>query len=302
MSSPPDHHAAARDQLAALGLASSDAPTWTASEARFSDGSAVGIEVPGIEGPRDLTALLEACDAAGTPAPCRVVETRGMSGLPSREIREMVSICADRGIGLLGSIGPRASRDLGRFARAEHGQRAACRLRGTEGLVRGLEDALRSLDLGVRGLLVYDEGLLEVLSSLRARDRIPGTTRLKASIAMGTSNPVHAAQLEARGADSVNPVNDLPLAALAGLRRALAIPLDVHLDDGPSGGGIDRLPELPDMVSACAPVFLKCTRGGRATDASGQAQRLARIAEELDRHGLTPMEPGALEAGVPEPG
>lgn len=296
------HHSRARELLGLLDLAGADPSSWPASAARFSDGSPVGVEVPGIEGVQNLAGLLAACDAVGVPPPSRVVETRGMGGLPAAEVRQMVAICADRGVGLLGSVGPRASRDVGRFARTEHGQRAACRLRGTEGLVRGLEDAMRSLDLGVRGLLVYDEGLLEVLAALRTRERIPATTHLKASIAMGTSNAVHAAQLEARGADSVNPVNDLPLAALAGLRAALKIPLDVHLDDGPAGGAVDRLPELPDLVSACAPVFLKCTRGGRSTDAAGQAQRLARIAEEFDRHGLAALTPGAPEAGVPVPG
>lgn len=302
MSAPPDHHGHARRLLEELGLPSRDPASWAPSTARFSDGSPAGVEVPGIEGLRDLRALLEACDAAGARPPCRVLETRGMGGLPAAEIREMVRVCADRGIGLVGSIGPRASRDIGRFARAEHGERGACRLRGSEGLVRGLDDAMRSLDLGVRGLLIYDEGLLEVLAGLRARGKVPEATRLKASIAMGTSNPVHAAQLEARGADSINPVNDLPLAALAGLRTNLTAPLDVHLDDGPQGGGIDRLPELPDLVAACAPIFLKCTRGGRGTDPAGQAQRLARVAEELDRHGIAELGPGAPESAVPVPG
>jgi hypothetical protein len=302
VSPPPDHHRRARELLGLLDLPTSDPASWEASGSRFADGSPAGIEVPGIEAAADLVALLEACEAAGAPPPCRVVETRGMSSLPAREVREMVRICADHGIGLVGSIGPRASKDVGRFARAPHGQRAACRLRGVEGVVRGLEDALRSLDLGVRGLLIYDEGLLEILTGLRARGEVPASLRIKASIALGTSNPVHAAQLEARGADSLNPVNDLPLPALAGLRQSLSIPLDVHLDDGPAGGGIDRLPELPDLVSACAPVFLKCTRGGRSTDASGQAQRLARIGEEMERHELLLLAPGGPEAGVPEPG
>lgn len=297
----PEFQRRSRRLLAELGLPVRDPHTWEASERRFADGSSVGLEVPGVQGPEALEELFEACDALGLPGPSRVVETRGLGALTQEEVARMVALCADRGIGLFASTGPRASRDVGRFATSAHGQRAAQRLRGMEGLVRGLDDALRAVELGVRGLLVYDEGLLEVLGRLRASGELPAGTRLKASIAMGTSNPVHAAQLERLGADSLNPVNDLPLAALAALREGLEIPLDVHVDDGAEAGRPDRLWEVPDLVAAAAPVFLKTGQGARLPTMAGCAQRLARVMEELERHcpEVTLLEEGAPEAAVP---
>ncbi len=268
---------------------------------RFQDGSAAGIEIPGVDGPATLEALLDECDRLGIPGPSRVIETRGLGALPEAEIRAMVSCAAERGIGLVASITPRAGRGGSSYAASQHGGRIACRLRGTDQLAFGLEDALRSIELGIRGLLVYDEGLLAALAELRSRGLIPAEVRLKASIALGCANPGHARILAGLGADSLNPVNDLTPGMLASLRRAVELPLDVHLDDGPEAGGPDRLPELADLVAAAAPVFLKCGSGVRDPGPRSWARRLARVLEawEAECPDQELLEAGSPECAVP---
>lgn len=269
----------------------------------FSGGAAAGIEVPGLQGPRDLEAFLQTCDRLGVPGPARVVETRGFGELDRDAARAMVRMCSERGIGLVASITPRATRSRSRFATSPQGARLACRLWGSAQLEAGLADALRSVELGVRGLLVYDEGLLEVLDRLRGEGSLPPSLHLKASIALGCSNAPRARQLQALGADSVNPVNDLPPTELAALRRALRIPLDVHVDDSKDAAGADRLAELPELVAAAAPVFLKTGSGARDPSPTGKAERLARVQEAFEEGcpELELLEAGAPECAVPEP-
>lgn len=291
----------ARNLLEGLGWPGADPTDGVHSTQGFSDGARYGIEVAGVQDGRELAALVEAASRAGVPLPDRVIETRGADGLGPHELAELVRVAADHQVGLVVSIGPRASRGRGGFARTPQGGRLGLRLRGTDQLAQGLADALRSLDAGVRGLLVYDEGLLEVLAGLRRAGKLPAGVQLKASIALGCSNPVRARQLELLGADSVNPVNDLDPAMLAGLRAAVRIPLDVHVDDAPDAGGIDRTWEVAALVGAAAPVFLKCGGGARVPGPAGLVARLARLGEALHSEvpGATRLARIAPEAALP---
>lgn len=70
------------------------------------------------------------------------------------------------------------------------------RLRGQEQLVRALEDVRRAVDVGVRGFILHDEGLLSVLGRLRAAGKIPEDTHLKISAHCGLGNGAAAQVLE----------------------------------------------------------------------------------------------------------
>jgi len=293
--------ARARRLLEELGVPLRGGDLPESAPRTFPDGSRAGIEVAGIQGPEELGSFLGECDRLGIPGPARVIETRGFGALSEDQVRTMVARCAERGIGLVASIGPRASRSRSRYAASAHGGRLACRCWGSDQLIAALDDALRSLELGVRALLVYDEGLLAVLRDLRSRGELPEDLHLKASIALGCAHPLRARQLQDLGADSVNPVNDLPVDELAALRAALTLPLDVHVDDSREAAGADRLPELGPLVLAAAPVFLKCGSGARDPSPAGKARRLARVQEAFER--ALPeeelLEPGSKECSAP---
>jgi len=67
----------------------------------------------------------------------------------------------DHSCDLILSCGPRATYDTGATVLSPQGVRIGYRLRGMEQVVRAIEDVKRAVDLGVRGILVYDEGLLD---------------------------------------------------------------------------------------------------------------------------------------------
>jgi hypothetical protein len=63
--------------------------------------------------------------------------------------------------------------------------------------------------------------------------------------------------LERLGAGTINVVTDLSPAQLGELRGACSAPLDVYVEVPDDQGGFVRFYEVPDMVRAAAPVYVK---------------------------------------------
>lgn len=63
------------------------------------------------------------------------------------------------------------------------------------------------------------------------------------------------------GADTFNPVADLTLPQLAALRKAVRIPIDLHVSIFDSFGGFNRLYETPEMARVCSPCYFKIEPG-----------------------------------------
>lgn len=243
--------------LTALGYPGVDDASLPGSELRFAGGGHFGMEISSVNNVAILRRVLELADRFDLTVD-RVDECRGIFRLPDDEIREMAAICRERRIGLVMSTGPRAIYDTGAFPRSKNGARMGYRLRGARGLAAGVEDVLRAAELGVRGFLVYDEGLLHVLGRMRDEGRLPGGAVLKLSVHAGCANPASARLLEGLGADSLNPVPDLDLADISAIRRAVACPLDLFSDTAGAAGGIVRTYDVPDFIRLAAPVYLKC--------------------------------------------
>jgi hypothetical protein len=170
----------------------------------------------------------------------------------------MVALCAEQNIGLIMSVGPRAIYDTGGFSRTTNGARIGYRLRGMRNFEAALDDVLRATELGVRGFLIYDEGLLHVLGEMRAAGLIPAELTFKLSVHAGCSNPASAQLFEAVGADSINLVPDLDVRDIAAVRSATKCPLDVFSDTAQDAGGMIRTHEVGDIIRYAAPVYIKC--------------------------------------------
>ncbi|MGZ7047883.1 MAG: peptidase, partial [Methanobacterium sp.] len=155
------------------------------------------------------------------------------------------------------SVGPRATYDTSASARTEEGKRIGYRLRGYENLVYAIEDVKRALELGIRGIVVYDEGLLWTLGKMRKSGEIPKDTYFKVSAHTGHGNPASAKLLQEIGANSFNPVRDLQIPMIASIRKAIEISIDLHTENPKSSGGFIRHYEVPDMIKYAAPVYLK---------------------------------------------
>lgn len=245
-----------RDFLAKIGLPSGDAYDLPTSAKRFSDGAQYRFEVPGIQGPGPMRALLEELDRYGI-AIHRVTQTKGIMLLTDEEIKEMVALAKQWQVDLVLAIGPRATYDTSASVLTAEGQRMGYRLRGQDQIVRAIEDVKRAVSFGCRSFLLYDEGNLWVLNEMRKAGEIPPECKFKVSAHCGHGNPCSAKLIESIGASSLNPVRDIQLQMLAALRQAIDIPLDVHTENPASSGGFIRHYEVPEMIRVSAPIYLK---------------------------------------------
>ena len=239
-----------------IGLPSGDAYDLPTSEKRFLDGGQYRFEVPGIQGPGPMKALLEELNGFGQPIH-RVTQTKGIIFLSDDDIKKMVALAKKWQIELVLAIGPRATYDTSASVHTPEGQRMGYRLRGQDQIVRAIEDVKRAVSFGCRSFLVYDEGCLWVLNKARKAEEIPSDCKFKISAHCGHGNPCSAKLLENIGANSFNPVRDIQLQMMAAIRQAVDIPLDLHTENPASSGGFIRHYEVPEMIRVAAPIYLK---------------------------------------------
>ncbi len=133
-----------------------------------------------------------------------------------------------------------------------------------EQVLRAVEDIKRGYDLGVRGFLIYDEGMLWLVGQMRKDGALPKDIIFKTSAHLGQCNPCSFKLLESLGADSINPVRDLQIPMIAALRAAVQVPLDVHTDNPPGSGGFHPcLRSTGDRASSCSITLQDRQLGGQ---------------------------------------
>jgi hypothetical protein len=151
--------------------------------------------------------------------------------------------------------------DLGGQVRTPEGALSGIRFRGSDNLAFVIADIRRAVEFGFRGFLVVDEGLLWLLCQMRNVGDLPKDVVFKLSIFAGHANPAGAKLLESIGANTFNPVADLTLPMLAAIRRAVDIPIDVHVLIFDSFGGFNRIWETPEIARVAAPCYFKIEPG-----------------------------------------
>lgn len=246
----------AKEFLSSLGLPSGDNYQLATSGKTFSDGGQYRFEVPGIQGPKAMKALLETLSENDLFIH-RVTQTKGIMLLTDDEISAMVELAKSWEVDLVLAIGPRATYDTSASVHTPEGQRMGYRLRGQDQVVRAVEDVLRAQELGCESFLVYDEGLLWLLNQMKEAGELSPQCRFKVSAHCGHGNPCSAKLLENIGASSFNPIRDIQLQMLAAIRQTVDIPLDVHTENPASSGGFIRHYEVPEMIRVAAPIYLK---------------------------------------------
>jgi len=256
-----------RNYLKKIGLPPGDLFDMPTSSARFPDGGAYRIEVPTVNTAGAVEALLNTATKNNITIN-RVTETYGMFRHTRDEIKEYCRLCHDYGAELLLSVGPRATYDTGATVLSSQGVRISYRLRGMEQVLRAVEDIKRGYDLGCRGFLIYDEGMLWLVGQMRKDGALPRDITFKTSAHLGQCNPCSFKLLESLGADSINPVRDLQIPMIAALRAAVKVPLDVHTDNPPGSGGFIRVYEAPEIVRVAAPVH--CKTGNSVVSGHGE--------------------------------
>jgi hypothetical protein len=275
------------------------------SEHRFPDGAHFRVEIPSVESPGVLAAVIEAGSRHGVCVN-RVSQGSGAMILKDSELREMARLGSDAGIEVCLFVGPRAGFDVGAHARSGDGAGQYGELRGMRQLAYGLEDIWRSCEAGIRSFLIADLGLLTVLEDLRGRGELPSDCVWKISVSSAPSNPATLRLLERCGATTVNLPSDLTHADIAEMRAASALPLDLYLETPDALGGIVRGQEIGAIVRVGAPLYAKFgLRNSTALYPAGdhlEAEAIA-IAQEKVRRAAAALEwlarlaPDAVQSG-----
>ena len=292
----------------------SDLPT--PSTARFPDGAHFRIEIPSVEDPAALRAVVEEAHLRNVPVH-RVSQGSGSMLLTNEDLREMARIGADEGLEVNLFVGPREEYGVGGAVRSPDGMLLSGRLRGLHQLRYALEDIERAVDAGIRGFLIADTGLLELLKTMVDDGELPRSIVWKVSAVLAPSNPVTFRQLIALGGTTINVPSDITLAELAEIRELSDAPIDLYLEAPDAMGGVVRGHELAEIASVSAPLYAKFgLRNARAVYPAGlhlssdvvanvrEKVRRAQLALEwldLSTLDLTISKLGAEGIGVPEP-
>lgn len=242
--------------LERLGLPAGDLHQLPTSPKPFPDGAQYRVEIPSTEGPRALAAIIEEAQRYGITIH-RVSQGSGVFLLTDDEIREMARLAAEQRMEVSLFARPNAAWDISAMARSANGGVIAHRLRGQEQLVHCLEDVRHAAELGIRSVLLADEGALWVAAEMRRAGELPPDFQFKISVMMGSANPAAIKLMEQLGANTYNVPTDLTLAQLAAIRAAVDIPLDIYVEAPDDIGGFVRLYEIAEIVRVAAPVYIK---------------------------------------------
>jgi len=239
-----------------MGLPDSDPGALPASAKRFPDGAQYRVEIPSVEGPEVLSAVLAEAARRGVVVH-RISQGSGTMLLTDSDVASMAATASAGGVEVSLFTRPLAGWDTGAAALATGATALATQARGTEQVVYCLEDIRRAAELGIRSVLVTDLGVLRVAARMRTEGELPSGLQFKVSVQMGLSNPAAIQLAEQLGANTYNVPTDLSLAQLAAIRQAIDIPLDIYLESPDDQGGFVRHYEIAEIVRVAAPVYLK---------------------------------------------
>lgn len=286
------------------------------SGARFADGAHFRIEIPSVENPEALRAVVEEAHQRKVPIH-RASQGSGAMLLSNEDLKEMAQIGADEGVEVNLFVGPREEYGIGGAVRSPDGLLLSGRLRGFHQLRYALEDIERAVEAGIRGFLIADPGLLEILSSMVKDGELPSNIVWKVSAVLAPSNPVTFRQLVALGGTTVNVPSDISLRELAEIRTLSDAPIDLYLESPDALGGVVRGHEIAEIAAVAAPLYAKFgLRNARAVYPAGEHLRadvVANVREKVRRAqlalewldlsslDLSISKPGAEGIGVPEP-
>jgi hypothetical protein len=292
----------ARDDLRRLGLESMTAPR--SSSKRFPDGAEFRIEIPSVEGPQALAAVIAAANDFGIVVN-RVSQGSGGMLLTEAELLEMSGLARAAGMEVALFVGPRAGFDTGVVSRSAGGAAHYAAIRGLRQMEYAVEDIMRSAEAGIRCFLVGDIGLLAALVRLQRAGDLPADIVWKMSAYSASANASTLKVLQELGAGTVNISADVTLTELSEMRAHVDIPIDLYLETPDSMGGIVRGHEIADFIEVGAPLHVKMgLRNAKGAYPAGEhvAGSVVAMAREKVRRSaialewLSRLRPGSIQS------
>ena len=245
-----------RKFIESLGFPSTDSYDLPTSSKRFPDGAQYRFEIPSVEGPRCLQTVIDEAKKHKLTIH-RVSQGSGILLQTDDEIKEMLRIAKDQQMEVSLFVGPRATWDIGAQPLTPAGKNIGLGLRGMDQVVYAIEDIKRGCDLGLRGILVADLGLLWLVNEMKKAGKLPANLVVKISVQLSATNPIAVKILEDFGAGTFNVSSDQPLPLLASIRQAVSIPLDLYVESPDNFGGFIRHFEIPEFIRVLSPLYVK---------------------------------------------
>lgn len=300
------------DYLTRLGMLTETAPS--PSGKAFPDGANFRIEIPSVEGPEVLQAVVDAAAKEGITVN-RVSQGSGAMLLSRRELRDMAQIGEETGLEVSLFVGPREEFDIGNHSRSTGGGALAGQARSLRQIRYSVQDVVRAVDQGIASFLIADIGLLDVLRGLQESAELPSELVWKTSVSIAPSNPAALAVLERLGASTINVPSDVTLGQLFEFRTMTDLPIDLYVESPDALAGVVRGHEAADLIRVASPLYVKFgLRNSRALYPSGvhlvseasaiareKVHRAAVALEWLEHVGaqFVQSRPGAAGLGVP---
>jgi len=228
-----------------------------ASEKRFPDGCHYRIEMSGIEGPKVLEALINERRKRNVPVHRLVSFCQGGTLFDDSELKDYCQMAADDKIEVIAIPGPRAAWDRGRQFVTSEGARCGMNLRGSDEIRKIIADLLRMYDLGMRGFMLVDMGVMAMVKTMQEQGNFPKDVALKLSVWAGVSSAAGAMLADKIGASSFNPVADLELPQMAAIRKVTDLPIDFYIWTFDSYGGSNRIYDAPEVARIYSPCYFK---------------------------------------------
>jgi hypothetical protein len=228
----------------------------------------------------------------------KITDIKGVMYDSDEEIVRKCDIAREHGCELI--LAPGASESSFDISQqAEMGKLTAGTLRGMEQVFLATRSMVRTAELGCRGFILYDEGLLAVALRMRKDGKLPPETKFKLSSNLCIANPA-SVQFWANALgphDGINPIRDLTLPMIAAIRAATDTSLDLHIL---WRGKIARIMEAPDIVRIGAPVYLK-NAFGTQLPTEERCKYGMQVVKVIHRYypSAKQSEPGAKDLAVP---
>lgn len=258
-----------RNAMEKHGIPGRDLYELPTSPLTFPDGAHYRMEISGVERLSTLEALVDEMEKRDVPIHRLISVVMGTTLLDDDELRAFAQLAKEKKMEIVLTPGPRSSWDTGRQLVTPEGVLSGLRVRGSDNLSYLIADIIRCTELGFRGFLVLDEGSLWLLSTLRQDGLIPKDTIFKVSIFAGHANAAGGRVLESLGANTFNPLGDLSLPMFASIRKAVKIPVDIHVMLSDSFGGFNRMWETPELARVTAPCYFKIEPGSALAAGGG---------------------------------
>ena len=258
-----------RTAMEKYGVPGRDLYELPTSPLSFPDGANYRMEISGVERLSTLEALVDEMEKRDVPVHRLISVVMGSTYLDDEELEDFARLAKEKRMEVIMTPGPRSGWDTGRQIATPEGVLSGARIRGSDNLSYLIADIIRCVELGFRGFLVMDEGALWLLSQLRKDGVIPKDTVFKVSIYAGHGNAAGAKVLESLGANTFNPLGDLSLPMFASIRKAVKIPLDVHIILSESFGGFNRMWEGAELARVTSPCYFKIEPGTALATSSG---------------------------------